>query len=207
MSTQTTGAKPLGMKGRAAGVMMNIIHAGQYRNIIRRVLAEYEPDRDIHVLDIGCGGGRAIKLFCALGNTKVYGIDHSPDMVRLARRVNRDEIAKGNVDIEEGDVADIRYEDGRFDIVAAFDTINFWPDMDKAMREVSRVLKRSGMFLIVNGYPKAGTKWYEFVRYKSAHAYRDMLTAHDFNLIQTDIQKNTIVIKAFKSSHISHTRE
>jgi ubiquinone/menaquinone biosynthesis C-methylase UbiE len=198
-NTQSTGAKPAGFSGRIAGRVMNLIHAGQYKRIIKQILNGFKAGGPLKILDIGCGGGKAIKLFCALAeNPKVYGLDHSPEMAALAKRVNKRGVACGNVEIVQGDVAGLPYPDGSFDIVSAFDTVNFWTDFEGAMREVIRVLKKSGMFLIVNGYPKEGTKWWDFVRFKTADEYRGALAGHGFKGVKTEIQKNTIVIRTYK---------
>lgn len=40
------------------------------------------------------------------------------------------------------------FEDNTFDTVTAFETVYFWPDMEKSFSEVKRVLKPGGLFLI-----------------------------------------------------------
>lgn len=194
---QAIGAKPTGLKGRLAGLIMNSIHANQYRRIIKHIVEEVGIKDAITILDIGCGGGKAINQFSSmLKNSKIYGIDHSADMVSLARDVNKGEIEKGKVDIHQGDVTKIPYPDNYFDIISAFDTINFWTDFNKAIVEIKRALKDNGIFLIVNGYPKEGTKWWDFVKFKNDDEYRKVLSEHGFNSINIEIEKNTIIIKA-----------
>ena len=48
----------------------------------------------------------------------------------------------------EGNVANLPFEDNTFDIVTAFETVYFWPDIEKCFGEVKRVLKPGGIFLI-----------------------------------------------------------
>ena len=194
---QSIGANPTGLIGHFAGLLMNGIHSRPYRKIIKHILRDTPPAEALHILDIGCGGGKAIRLFHALAeNAHINGVDISPDMAALAKRVNKKGIRSGLVDIAQGDVTALPYPDRCFDIVTAFDTINFWTDFDKSMNEIIRVLKKNGMLVIVNGYPDEGSKLYEFVRFKSSDAYRDMLTAHGFGRIRISIQKNTIIMEA-----------
>lgn len=54
----------------------------------------------------------------------------------------------------------VPYSTSQFDIVTAFDTINYWENIKKSVMEIYRVLKVGGKFLIINGYPKKGTKWW-----------------------------------------------
>ena len=48
----------------------------------------------------------------------------------------------------EGNVLSLPFDDDKFDIVTAFETVYFWPDIEKAFGEVKRVLKPGGIFLI-----------------------------------------------------------
>ena len=79
---------------------------------------------------------------------KVYGIDYSIESVKLSREVNEKLIDNGQVEIHEGNVKDLPFEDNTFDIVTAFETVYFWPDIEKCFGEVKRVLKPGGTFLI-----------------------------------------------------------
>lgn len=99
------------------------------------------------VLDVGCGGGININRM-AKNAKKVYGIDYSIESVKLSRQVNEKLIDEGKVEIHEGNVKDLPFEDDTFDIVTAFETVYFWPDIEKCFGEVKRVLKPGGTFLI-----------------------------------------------------------
>ncbi len=106
---------------------------------------DIQPD-DI-ILDIGCGGGININRM-AKHAQKVYGIDYSIESVKLSKEVNEKLIVDGKVEIREGNVKDLPFEDDTFDIVTAFETVYFWPDIEKCFGEVKRVLKPGGTFLI-----------------------------------------------------------
>lgn len=49
-----------------------------------------------------------------------------------------------------GDVSKLPYGDNIFDFATAFETIYFWPNLEKAFKQVHRVLKSSGYFMICN---------------------------------------------------------
>ena len=99
------------------------------------------------VLDVGCGGGININRMAKKAKM-VYGVDFSIESVKLSREVNRQEIWDGKVTVIEGNVANLPFEDNTFDIVTAFETDYFWPDIEKCFGEVKRVLKPGGTFLI-----------------------------------------------------------
>lgn len=99
------------------------------------------------ILDVGCGGGININRMASQAK-KVYGVDYSIESVKLSREVNSEYIHQGKVEILEGNVQALPFEDESFDIVTAFETIYFWPDIEKCFGEVKRVLKPGGIFLI-----------------------------------------------------------
>ena len=101
------------------------------------------------LLDLGCGGGRNIQYFLTKAN-KVYGIDYSRASVDIARILNDKDIKDGRCQIIEGDVKNIPFDDKTFEFVTAFETIYFWKDIEACFREIHRILKDGGEFLIVN---------------------------------------------------------
>ncbi|MEE1134394.1 MAG: class I SAM-dependent methyltransferase [Methanobrevibacter sp.] len=110
-------------------------------------LKHLDIQKDDIILDVGCGGGININRMASQAK-KVYGVDYSIESVKLSREVNREYIEQGKVEVLEGNVQSLPFEDESFDIVTAFETIYFWPDIEKSFGEVKRVLKPGGIFLI-----------------------------------------------------------
>ena len=141
---------------------------------------DIKPD-DI-ILDIGCGGGMNVKRMAEKAK-KVYGVDYSIVSVELSSEVNEDLIKQGQVEIVEGNVKSLPFEDNTFDIVTAFETVYFWPSIEDSFRQVWRVLKPGGRFVIVNeadGEEK-GIKWDKVVdgmhTYNSAELQEHLINA------------------------------
>ena len=139
--------RPTGWLGRLAGLGMNREHEKVWRWGLEHVTIA----PDAMILDVGCGGGRAVKILAqAASRGRVYGVDYSEDVLSIARRVNRALIQQGRVEIRHGSVSDLPFPDGMFDLVTAFETIIFWPSLLDDLREVRRVLKPGGTLLIAN---------------------------------------------------------
>jgi len=190
------GASPQGKIGRILGHFMNAIHSHQYFTIIREI-SDNEKGEILNILDIGCGGGIAIKHFSRVfKEAHIYGIDRSIDMVHLAKRVNRKGIKTGKVEILNGDVELLRIPEKTIHLISVFDTINFWDNHTKALSEMKRVLTQYGRLLIVNGYPEEGTKWYDFVKFKNIEDYDILLKNNGFEIAKHEIKNRTIIIKA-----------
>ena len=175
---------------------MNAFHKTQYHRIIEDI-RKTTIIKVNKILDIGCGGGIAIKEFSRIfPEATIYGIDHSEEMVKLSANNNIEKIKSGKIVIQNSSVENISIESNTIDIVTAFDTISFWDNHKKALEEIQRVLKVNGLLYIINGYPEIGTKWYNIVKFKNDEEYKQFLTNNGFSVTEIAIHRRTIVIKA-----------
>jgi len=140
--------KPRGRFGRFLVRGMNFGHSG----LTRWGLTKVEIRENATVLDIGCGGGRALERLASLASLgKVVGIDYSEDSVAVARKRNQRLIATGRVEVLHGSVSSMPFPDATFDCVSAVETYYFWPDIAADLAEVQRVMKPSGQMVIIAG--------------------------------------------------------
>jgi len=101
------------------------------------------------VLEIGFGGGAAMEQMTRLvENGLVAGIDISDSMVKRAKNKFVKSISQGKVQIKKGDASQIPYQRGYFDKVCAVNTIFFWPEPVKCLKEMHRILKASGLIVL-----------------------------------------------------------
>lgn len=139
--------KPAGTFGKIMIAGMNIFHA-PVANWGISCLKIPEPSE---IAELGCGGGKNIRdLLAKYPASKVVGVDYSPLSLEKARAYNADMIAAGKCELVEGDVSSLKFDDGKFDLATAFETIYFWPGLAECFAEVRRVLKDGGHFLIVS---------------------------------------------------------
>jgi ubiquinone/menaquinone biosynthesis C-methylase UbiE len=102
------------------------------------------------ILDVGCGGGRTVSKLAAIATqAKVYGIDFSEESVAATKRTNASWIDLGRVEVRHGSVSQLPFPDSMFDLVTAVETHFWWADLPGDMREVLRVLKPGGTFLVI----------------------------------------------------------
>ena len=135
--------KPRGFLGRLMMIRMNFRH----RKLHRWGLSFLRFRRDERVLDIGCGGGALMALLLKqVPEGTVEGIDYSEEAVAFARRRNKS--AGNRCLVTRGDVGALPYRENSFDIVTAFETVYFWPDLKRSLNGVCRVLKPGGQFVL-----------------------------------------------------------
>ena len=193
--------KPVGLGGKVMVSMMNLGHTP----VATWGLEFLRLSPDAKVLDCGCGGGSNIKRLlksCPRGIVK--GIDYSPVSAEKARKVNHAAIAEGRCSVLQGSVADMIFADASFDAVTAFETVYFWPALPQCFREIYRVLKPGGTFLICNesnGDTDKDEKWTEIIGgmviYKSGEL-KAYLEQADFHDVQIHKKKNWLCITARK---------
>src|SRR5438309_5609242 len=102
------------------------------------------PLRGKSILDVGCGGGILAEDLAREG-AQVTGIDLSSASVDQAQRHAR---AGGlAIDYRVVDAAATPFPASSFDLVVASEVLEHVPDLDRTLREVSRILKTDGLFL------------------------------------------------------------
>jgi SAM-dependent methyltransferase len=138
--------KPSGWFGRV--VMSRLFNKGNaaLNNSIKDLLDLQENDK---VLEIGFGPGKLINEIASI-TTKgiVEGIDFSEAMYAEACKINKKYIASNRVKIQKGNCDDMPYENESFDKICTSNTIYFWDDPNKIIKEMFRVIKYRGTIVL-----------------------------------------------------------
>lgn len=117
------------------------------RGLYRRIGADAaaRARRGAAVLDVGTGPGRLpAEMARRRPDLDLHGVDLSPHMIALAGP----RLAGTGADLRTGDVADLPYPDGRFDLVVSSLSLHEWPDVRRAAAELARVLAPGGALLL-----------------------------------------------------------
>lgn len=128
-----TARKPSGWLGKR----MYRKPVGHY-GFFRAAKAKLQLHPDDIFLEVGCGGG--ILLDMALQSVhRACGIDHSPDMVALARQKNAQALCAGRVEIVQGDIGALPWSENLFTCAAGVEMLYFLESPVQALRELYRV--------------------------------------------------------------------
>lgn len=133
-------------------------HAGDWDEL----RALHTPDGDVElrllealgdtgpgaVLDIGTGTGRMAELFADRA-ARVVALDKSLEMLRVAR-AKLQHLPNAQVELVQGDFADLPFEAGVFDTVLIHQVLHFAPDPAAALAEAARVTRPQGRVAIVD---------------------------------------------------------
>ena len=164
MSFFQNTCRPQGIGGKIMVHMMNTGHSSMAEWGFAHIKIQSE---DV-CLDIGCGGGANIrKLLEKSPYGRVVGIDYSEISVEKSRKINKAGIESKRCEILQGDVMKLPFRDKTFDVITAFETIYFWPDISEAFKKVYKILKIGGTFMICNesnGENPKDEKWTKIIQ-------------------------------------------
>lgn len=138
--------KPVGELGDQLLNRMNKSHEA----LAQWGVSHLDIEKEDIILDIGCGGGVNVERFLKMTDGMVYGLDYSEVSVEKTSFLNKSAIDSGKCEVIQGSVSELPFDDMSFDIVTAFETIMFWPDIVADLKEVRRVLKDEGIVFICN---------------------------------------------------------
>lgn len=155
--------KPEGFLGKMMLTGMNSGHA-KLADWGMTHLPSIVPDS---VVDLGCGAGRnAGELLKKYPKAHVTAIDYSPLSVEKAAAYNQSMIEAGRCTVQQGDVSALQLPASHFSLATAFETVYFWPGLERCFALVAGILKPGGLFLICNesdGRDQTGQKFEKII--------------------------------------------
>jgi len=146
-----------------------------------------------NAVDLGCGAGRNVgELLKRYPKAHVTGVDYSDLSVEKSKDYNKTMIETGRCEVVQGDVSDLKLPADAFDLATAFETIYFWPGLEKCFAQVAKVLKPGGYFMICNesdGTDAAGLKFEKIIDGMKNHTVEEIeaaLRAAGFSEVRSD---------------------
>ncbi len=112
--------------------------------------------RHHRALDLACGPG-FVALEIAKRVKEVVGVDLTAAMLRQARALARRENVR-NVTFRRADAMHLPFADGVFDLVVTRASFHHFPEPERALKEMARVLKPRGRILISDNTSKDDPK-------------------------------------------------
>jgi SAM-dependent methyltransferase len=121
-----------------------------HRPNFKVMLKVLELKSDDYLLEVGCGGGAFLQDALRSG-CKAAGLDHSSEMVRVARELNRDAINSNRLEIRQGEADSLPFPDGTFTCAVMTGVFGFIEDPLKVLSEIRRVLAPGGRLVLFTG--------------------------------------------------------
>jgi SAM-dependent methyltransferase len=117
------------------------VQEGMMNPLYREILQRCSVGKGVRLLDAGCGAGGFLVLAKERG-ADVVGIDATPELLDIARG------RLPGVDLRQGDIEDLLYEDEVFELVTGFNSFQYASDPVRALSEARRVVRPGGLVVL-----------------------------------------------------------
>lgn len=124
-----------------------------YASVDRQIAMWLDLAPGSRILDAGCGGGGMTRLLAeAVGpGGQVVGLDTNPELLEFVRAELAGTDLAERVHLQEGDMRNLPFEAGEFDLVWSSRAVHGLPDQLVGLRELARVVRPGGRLVIREG--------------------------------------------------------
>ncbi|HME56074.1 MAG TPA: class I SAM-dependent methyltransferase [Candidatus Lokiarchaeia archaeon] len=160
--------------GEAFNAMQNLPQFKLVRGIIIQHVTKPKIGEPLapesSLLDLGCGTGHLLLAFHeAIASKKIsalrlHGIDIGTESVRLCR----DALANAgidDIDVREGDGANMPYADATFDVIVTSLSLHHWTSPPLVFDEIYRVLRPGGLLVLFDMRRDCRKNWHRLLRF------------------------------------------
>jgi len=117
------------------------VQEGLIEPLYRAILERFKVGKGVRLLDAGCGAGAFLVLAKERG-AEVAGLDATPELLDIARE------RLPGVDLRQGEIEQLPYEDEVFDLVTGFNSFQYANDPIRALSEARRVVRPGGLVVL-----------------------------------------------------------
>lgn len=196
LSIQKILSRQLSKPSGIGGIFTSRLMSAGTRQMYNFVIKTSEGLTGKRMLEIGFAGGRHIEdIFNKTSVETMAGIDISDSMVREAINRNKVLIANKKLVLLQGSSSDIPFKTSEFDSVLSLNTMYFWKNPLRDLRQILRVLKPGGrLILAINSKEIMLKNAYKdkYFNFYSKQEVNDLLDASGFKNIRHSYQKLNI---------------
>ena len=130
---------------------------------LKRVIEMLGDVRGSRVLDAGCGPGMTSDYVLKNGS-EFFGIDLSESMLKICRERS---ICPESMHLAIADIATLPFPDSSFDTILCLGALEYVETIKRALRELSRLLKKDGIVIISMQNPRSPYRLWDRYVYQS----------------------------------------
>lgn len=161
------------------------------RNVVAGMLGAILRNRNLKILDIGCGAGKTMDMLSRFGT--VWGLDINKKALSFCKK-------RGFQHLMLADAADTGFKDNFFDVVTMLDVLEH-TDENTTLQETKRILKPDGFMIItVPTYQWLWSSWDEALKHKKRYTKHNLGAAvkkNGFTIIQSSYMYSFLTLPVF----------
>lgn len=145
-------------------------------NIITEIMKNHKSDRNMKILDVGCGIGHSVNCLSDMGFDSI-GIDSSKEIIELGKKKYK------NINLEVMDANNIDFPGNYFDLILFECSLSVMKKPKDILSNCKELLKRDGLILISDFF------------FKKKDADLDTYTLNYWNRLFLDSSFETILFE------------
>lgn len=116
------------------------------REVKKIILPLLEENKELKILDIGCGTGQLINEISELYNDVNYlGIDVAENMIEIARKSNKNK----NIKFKNSSIESFESNE-KYDIIICTHAFPYFPNKQEMIKKMAELCNEKGQVIIVN---------------------------------------------------------
>lgn len=173
------------------------------------IVRHIQRNKSKRVLDAGCGRGFYVRLLSMLPSVKkVEGIDINDEYVEKAKKLVEN---TKKASVKKGSIYELPFKDKTFDAVVCSEILEHLDDEETALKEIHRVLKPGGIFLVSVPHENFPFSWdplnWILMRVFKTHVNKDIwwlagIWADHVRLYKPNALRSTIKDAGFKVTYM-----
>lgn len=113
-------------------------------NVQKKTIAYLNIKKNSKILDAGCGTGNLLKILSKRNDLKLFGIDISEEMLKIAKEKLNE---KAKLKLES--VQEINFKN-KFDYIFSVDAFHHYSEQEKVMKNFYISMKKNGKLIIAD---------------------------------------------------------
>lgn len=167
-----------------------------WKRWIKKIIPHIQGDK---ILEVSFGSGYLMTQY-ASDNYEIYGIDYNEKMLEIT--TNKMKKININAQLSLANVEKLPFQNNTFDTVINTMAFTGYPNGEKAMSELKRVLKKDGILLLVDfDYPNNRNR-FGCMMVRLWEKFGDIIKDINSLLMQHDFDYKDISVGGFGSVHL-----
>lgn len=144
---------------------------------IRKEISKHLPKTKVNALDVGTGFGSNIKFLSEhlSKESKIWTIDASKEMLENVKTEMQNQKLDHNIEFLVADASKLEFQNEFFDLIASVMVLHHIKNLDQALTELARVLKKGGRMILTDYHPSAG----KHLDFETRHHEHDFFDPED----------------------------
>jgi 2-polyprenyl-6-hydroxyphenyl methylase/3-demethylubiquinone-9 3-methyltransferase len=173
---------------------------------LKPIMLDFKPFENLHILDVGCGGGILSEPLCRLG-AKVTGIDATKSLIDIAQKHAEEQNLE--INYHATSLEDFN-PNNQFDVIVASEILEHVDSLELFVSLLSKLLKPSGLLIVSTlnrtpiSYLKAiiGAEYLLKLIPKRTHQWSKFIKPSELNKIMRQNNLNISTLQGMKFNPI-----